>query len=715
MDKYIGKVLDGRYEILEIIGIGGMSVVYKAHCNRLNRFVAIKILKEEYFADQSLRKQFHDESQSVAILSHPNIVSVYDVSHFEDTEYIVMELIDGITLKEYLQRRSPLQWKEVTFFALQIAKALEHAHSRNIIHRDIKPQNMMLLRDGTLKVTDFGIAKNMVTQGTIGLGEAIGSVHYVSPEQAKGSLIDARADLYSFGVVMYEMLTGRLPFEGDNPVSVAIQHINSMALPPSDFVDNIPVTLETITMKAMNPSLARRYGSAGEILHDLECFRSDPHFTLPLDISQTHRAETVTEGEDRAETAPDNTDTGTPAQKSENDSNNTTKTPDNKVKKKVIKKSVKHGTRVKYAIKGEAAKKVRKKEQPKKPQERRKAVKKPKYNWTSFTGTIIFMLIAILIFLGGAMFFIVKVIDPFGSPSNAKIKVPNLVGLYYDEVINSLEYYEYNITAGEYLYSEEFAEGQIISQTPEADRSVSSKQEIVVDISRGGKSFQLDNYTGKEHHEVEIELRHKGVTTVLEGVPNDEYAPGLVVYTSPVAGSTVIQNDTVTVYYSLGSSSSQTTVPSIIGMTESEAISALNTAGLIAGTPLYMPDSAEKGNIIYQTIAPDSKVPVGTIVSYHVSTGPEGTDQPTEKGYGVSTDPYPDDPIKRRINYDLKFIEAPGEITVTVKVNSYVEYEGVHYYSEGHVVIPLTAYEGYNNITVIQNGKTVTQESVNFR
>ena len=714
MDKYIGKVLDGRYEILEILGIGGMSVVYKAHCNRLNRFVAIKILKEEYFADQSLRKQFHDESQSVAILSHPNIVSVYDVSHFEDTEYIVMELIDGITLKEYLQRRSPLPWKEVTFFALQIAKALEHAHSRNIIHRDIKPQNMMLLRDGTLKVTDFGIAKNMVTQGTIGLGEAIGSVHYVSPEQAKGSLIDARSDLYSFGVVMYEMLTGRLPFEGDNPVSVAIQHINSMALPPSDFVDNIPVTLETITMKAMNPSLARRYGSAGEILHDLECFRSNPHFTLPLDISQTHRAETVTEGEDQAETAPDNTDTSTPAQKSENTADSKTESPDNKVKKKVIKKSVKHGTRVKYAIKGKASKKVKTKEQPQN-KGRRKAVKKPKYNWASFTGTIIFMLIAILIFLGGAMFFIVKVIDPFGSPNNAKIKVPNLVGLYYEDVINSLEYYEYNITAGEYLYSEEFAEGQIISQTPEAERSVSSKQEIVVDISRGGKSFQLDNYAGKEHHEVEIELRHKGVTTVLEGVFSDEYASGQVVYTSPVAGSTVIQNDTVTVYYSLGAAADQTSVPNIVGMTESEVLDALNKAGLIAGTPLYMPDSTEIGRIIYQTIAPDSKVPLGTIISYHVSTGPNGGNQPTEKGYGVSTDPYPDDPIKRKINYDLKFIDAPGEITVTVKVNSYVEYEGVHYYSEGHVVIPLTAYEGYNNITVIQNGKTVFQESVNFR
>ena len=273
MDKYIGKILDNRYEIIEVIGVGGMSVVYKARCNRLNRYVALKVLKDEYSADESLRRQFHDESQSVAILSHPNIVSVYDVSHFEDTEYIVMELIDGITLKEYLKRRGVLTWKEVTFFSLQIAKALEHAHSRNIIHRDIKPQNIMLLRDGTLKVADFGIAKNMVAQeGTKTMGEAIGSVHYVSPEQAKGSIIDARSDLYSFGVVMYEMLTGRLPFEGDSPVSVAIQHINSMALPPSDFVDGIPKTLESITMKAMNPSLARRYGSATDILRDLESF-----------------------------------------------------------------------------------------------------------------------------------------------------------------------------------------------------------------------------------------------------------------------------------------------------------------------------------------------------------------------------------------------------------------------------------------------------------
>ena len=706
MDKYIGKVLDGRYEILEVLGIGGMSVVYKAHCNRLNRFVAIKILKEEFFADKSLRKQFHDESQSVAILSHPNIVSVYDVSHFEDTEYIVMELIDGITLKEYLQRRSPLPWKEVTFFALQIAKALEHAHSRNIIHRDIKPQNMMLLRDGTLKVTDFGIAKNMVSQGTIGFGEAIGSVHYVSPEQAKGSLIDARADLYSFGVVMYEMLTGRLPFEGDNPVSVAIQHINSMALPPSDFVDNIPTTLETITMKAMNPSLARRYASASDIIHDLECFRSDPHFTLPLDISQTH---TVSAADSKTNDDNENKERSIPHILVEKEDTKEEKT---EISAADISAVSSKGNKNKRVIKGATHKPVN---ENKKSKSTKKSSKKPKYNWNSFTGTVIFTLIAILMFVGGAMLFIVKVIDPFGSPNNSKISVPNLVGLYYDEVINSLEYYEYNIVAGEYLYNEEYAQGQIISQTPEANRSVSSKQEIVVDISRGGKSFKLADYSGKEHHDVEIELREKGIITILEGVFNDLYPAGQVVYTSPVAGSSVIQNDKVTVYYSLGSSADKTTVPNIVGMTEYEAFEAIDNAGLIAGTPVYMPDEAPKGQIIYQTIAPNSMVARGTTILYHVSTGPNGGNQPTEKGYGVSIDPYPDDPIKRKIYYSVVFAEAEGEINVTVKVNSYVEYEGVHYYSEGHIIVPLTAYEGYNNVTVIQNGKTVSQESVNFK
>ncbi|MBQ1589119.1 MAG: serine/threonine protein kinase, partial [Oscillospiraceae bacterium] len=232
MDKYIGRLLDERYEILEIIGVGGMAVVYKAMDHRLNRLVAVKILKDDYTNDADLRRRFHNESQAVAMMSHPNIVSVYDVSRNEDVDFIVMELIDGITLKQYMEKKGPLSWRECLHFAMQIGKALEHAHSRNIIHRDIKPHNVMILKDGSVKVADFGIARVASAQNTL-TKEALGSVHYISPEQAKGARVDNRTDIYSLGVVMYEMLTGRPPYDGETPVSVAIQHINGTPLAPS--------------------------------------------------------------------------------------------------------------------------------------------------------------------------------------------------------------------------------------------------------------------------------------------------------------------------------------------------------------------------------------------------------------------------------------------------------------------------------------------------
>ncbi|MFR6040075.1 MAG: protein kinase domain-containing protein [Dysosmobacter welbionis] len=230
-DPYIGKMLDNRYEILERIGTGGMAIVYKAKCHRLNRLVAVKILKSDLAQDEDFRRRFNAESQAVAQLSHPNIVSVYDVSKGGDIEYIVMELIDGITLKQYMEKRGQLNWRESLHFITQIMRGLSHAHSRGIVHRDIKPQNVMVLRDGSVKVADFGIACLENAAQTL-TQEALGSVHYISPEQARGDRTDARSDIYSAGVVLYEMLTGRLPFEGDTPVSVAIQHISSVPCPP---------------------------------------------------------------------------------------------------------------------------------------------------------------------------------------------------------------------------------------------------------------------------------------------------------------------------------------------------------------------------------------------------------------------------------------------------------------------------------------------------
>lgn len=271
-DKYIGKMLDDRYEIIELIGSGGMANVYKALCHRLNRYDAVKIMRDETAQNEEFRKRFRAESQAVAMLSHPNIVSVYDVSHSDDVEYIVMELIDGITLKEYLRQKGAIAPSEALDFTIQIAKALEHAHGKGIIHRDIKPQNIMLLKNGMIKVADFGIAElqNDIEESN---GETVGSVHYIAPEQARGAAPDARSDIYSLGIVMYEMLTGRLPYVGDTDVEVAVKHMNTVPVSPREIVPEIPEELERICLKAMDADIDARYQTAGELLRDLEQFK----------------------------------------------------------------------------------------------------------------------------------------------------------------------------------------------------------------------------------------------------------------------------------------------------------------------------------------------------------------------------------------------------------------------------------------------------------
>ncbi|MBQ4120158.1 MAG: Stk1 family PASTA domain-containing Ser/Thr kinase [Clostridia bacterium] len=281
MDKYLGKRLDGRYEIREIIGVGGMAVVYKAFDNLENRFVAIKILKEEFLSNQEFLRRFKNESKAIAMLSHPNIVSVYDVSFGDLIQYIVMEYIEGITLKEFIEREGSLRWKDAVHFAIQILKGLQHAHDRGIVHRDVKPQNIMVLSDGTIKVTDFGIARFARSDQRTITDKAIGSVHYISPEQARGEKTDERTDIYSVGVMLYEMLTGKLPFQAESAVSVAIMQLQREPQLPSEVNGSIPLGLEQITMHAMQKSVDRRYQSASEILCDLSNFRKDPSITFP--------------------------------------------------------------------------------------------------------------------------------------------------------------------------------------------------------------------------------------------------------------------------------------------------------------------------------------------------------------------------------------------------------------------------------------------------
>lgn len=276
MDKFVGKRLDGRYEIEEIVGVGGMSVVYKAHDEIDDRTVAVKILKEELLQNEEFRRRFKNESKAIAVMDHPNIVKVYDVGFGDRVQYIVEEYIDGITLKEYIERQGVLPWKDALYFATQILRALQHAHDKGIVHRDIKPQNIMLLQDGTIKVTDFGIARFARSEQRTVTDKAIGSVHYISPEQAKGEATDAKSDLYSVGVLLYEMLTGKLPFDADSAVSVAIMQLQNEPIKPSALNPEIPEGLEEITLRAMQKNPAERYSSAAEMLSDIETFRRNP-------------------------------------------------------------------------------------------------------------------------------------------------------------------------------------------------------------------------------------------------------------------------------------------------------------------------------------------------------------------------------------------------------------------------------------------------------
>ena len=280
MDKYIGKRLDGRYEIKEIIGVGGMAMVYKAYDTIDDRIVAVKILREEFLANEEFRRRFKNESKAIAVLSHPNIVKVYDVSFGDEIQYIVMEYIDGITLKQYIERKQRLDEREAVYFTIQILRALQHAHSKGIVHRDIKPQNIMLLKDGTIKVTDFGIARFSRSEQRTMTDKAIGSVHYISPEQAKGEFTDEKSDIYSVGVMLYEMLTGQLPFEADSAVSVAIMQLQREPIWPRQINEEIPMGLEQIVMHAMEKDPDKRYQSATEMLTDLEAFRKKPQITF---------------------------------------------------------------------------------------------------------------------------------------------------------------------------------------------------------------------------------------------------------------------------------------------------------------------------------------------------------------------------------------------------------------------------------------------------
>lgn len=589
MERYIGKMLDNRYEILEVIGTGGMAVVFKARCHRLNRLVAIKMLKKDLSEDAEFRRRFHDESQAVAMLSHPNIMAVYDVSRGGDMDYIVMELIDGITLKQYMERRGCLNWPEALHFITQIMKGLSHAHSRGIIHRDIKPQNIMILRDGTVKVTDFGIA--CLSNGANPSNEAIGSVHYISPEQAKGDYTDNRSDIYSAGVVLYEMLTSRLPFDGDNPVSIAIQHFSAVPLPPRELNPDIPEALEQICLKAMACDRNKRYSTADEMLADLEAFRKDP--TLSFDYKpEDLPAEQA--GEDE------------PTQYLPNVG--VTRTRSQSYRPPV--------------------------QEPEEEEEE----ERPRSNW--------WKVLLLIVVLAAAGYFAVTTLFKFVmdslTPTVIEYTVPNVVGHTLEEA-KELEGIKgiFSIVEDEYENSSEYPEGTIIDQDP-AEGSVrrvdpsqdnSANLTINVTVSLGEKSGTMLNVVDVEARSAKLILEQntelsKLNLNIVEGTPenSDTIKEGNVIRTIPAYGEPLAEGDTVTLIVSLGPKITYVTMPRCVGESIETVQQMMDKAGLKASfTPVE--GSAPVGQVLTQSVDTGEEVPEGTTVEFTYSDGEKELEQ----------------------------------------------------------------------------------------
>ena len=583
MDQYIGKMLDNRYEILERIGTGGMAVVYKAKCHRLNRLVAIKILKSDLAQNEEFRRRFNAESQAVAQLSHPNIVSVYDVSRGGDTEYIVMELIDGITLKQYMEKRGQLNWRESLHFITQIMRGLSHAHSRGIIHRDIKPQNIMVLRDGSVKVADFGIACLADSAQTL-TQEALGSVHYISPEQARGDRPDARSDIYSSGVVFYEMLTGRLPFEGESAVAVAIQHLSSIPLAPREINPDIPEQLELICMKAMAPDLEHRYQSADAMIADLENFRKNPNVEMKFDLSDLR---------------PDESD---------------------------------EPTRPIRTVGGHVA--AQPVYQPERSYSRREQEEEdePRRSGSGKRGVLIGAVAVAAIALVVVLFR--TILSSFSAPMADQYQVPDLYDMTIEKAENDPRVKDiFEIQKAGSEFSSDVQEGHILRQDPKGGENRKGSQLVIqVWVSAGEETGEMPDLKNQTLQDARILLEKLNKEYNLEltvEAPEDQkqYSDDIpadsVISTIPAKGETLKKGDTVTLIVSQGPEVKPVTVPTFVGLNIDDTLAQLSGYGLVcdsADVELVESDK-EGGTIVWQSLDPLSKVDEGTRIQFQVSAG----------------------------------------------------------------------------------------------
>lgn len=620
MDQYIGRLLDGRYEILEIIGTGGMAVVYKARCHRLNRLVAIKILKDEFARDEEFRRRFRAEGEAVAMLSHPNIVQVYDVSTSDSANFIVMELIDGISLKEYMEKKGVLNWKETLHFSLQIAKGLEHAHSRGIIHRDIKPHNIMVLKNGSVKVMDFGIARVMNKSNTL-TKEALGSVHYISPEQAKGGHTDNRSDLYSLGVVMYEMMAGRPPYDGESAVSVAIQHINGGAALPSAYNPNIPTGLEQIIMKAMALEPRDRYVSATEMLQDMEEFRKNPAIVFDYHTLM----------DDATRKIP-----GVPMT-----------TAEKKVQLRTGERPVTVSQQTGQRRTGTAARPVtaqRDSEIVSRVQQRHRQAQKKKDSERSRVATTAIVICSAVAVFAIIVFLIALFSGALLDQEKDTVEVPYLTGGLYSEAL--LEAHpDFNIRLRPQQYSDSHPKDEIISQQPTGGTKVQRGSDIWITVSMGPEPevMKLDNFVGADAEEAYKLLDSQGFKPLKKREASYVYEAGIVTRTDPAADSEVTAGQTIYIYVSTGPEVVEVPMPNVVGLELSRAKELIQQLGFTNVRYEPTESSRPENEVVYQSVGKNETVDVSTEIIVQYSSGVAETvetEPPAQTGSEATTPPF---------------------------------------------------------------------------
>lgn len=608
MDKYIGKRLDGRYEIHELLGVGGMAYVYKAYDNIEKRWVAIKILKEELAGNSDFLRRFRNESKAIAVLSHPNIVKVYDVSFGDRIQYIVMEYIDGITLKQYIEQQGEIKWREALYFTVQILRALQHAHEKGIIHRDIKPQNIMLLEDGTIKVTDFGIARFSQAETQTMTDKAIGSVHYIAPEQARGGYINDKADIYSVGVMLYEMLTGQLPFVADNAVSVAIMQMQAEPTPPSRINPSIPKGLEEITMHAMEKNPAQRFPSAADMLEDVERFRRNPEIVFRYG-EQVDRAYAGTSadiyGNVQQNAAPQ-------------------KYNDNYEYEEEYVRS-KNGARASNIIKG-----------------------------------IVAAVIVVALVVGGIFGWrYLQNLTASTNKTSDEIVLPNFVGkIYASDIEGNSEYADltFEITYGNVPSKQP---GEVLRQTPAAGMTVKKGKTVSLTVNGEAEQVVVEDVKGYKQQDAYDALKALNLSPKIQAVADDDTAVGYVVKIDPAAGSTVSTGTTVTIYVSSGPSTESAVIPNIVGYQYSAAKEELEAAGFVV-TAEYDDESDKDENTVL-SVSPNEgeKAKKGSVVTVTVSSGK-----------GAQKDVYYDIPLPGGVSDDLTMkIYVDGTLIETRTVN----------------------------------------------